>query len=162
MMRKITGMIILLPFVLVGCGGKEEPQTEQLKAAPQVAVQKQEAPIQAPREASTVEKERRNPFASYLAKQIEKPARERTPLECCDLMTFKVSAVVVSPTGNYALLQASDGKRYIVKKGDRIGLKDGSIVHIGKDVLVVEEIEKDQDDKILARPRTELALPKIK
>ena len=87
-------------------------------------------------------KERRNPFASYLAKQIEKPARERTPLECCDLMTFKVSAVVVSPTGNYALLQASDGKRYIVKKGDRIGLKDGSIVHIGKDVLVVEENRK--------------------
>ena len=97
-----------------------------------------------------------------MAKQIEKPARERTPLECCDLMTFKVSAVVVSPSGNYALLQASDGKRYIVKKGDRIGLKDGTIVHIGKDVLVVEEIEKDQDDKVLARPRTELALPKIK
>ena len=33
-----------MPFVLVGCGGKEEPETEQLKAAPQVAVQKQEAP----------------------------------------------------------------------------------------------------------------------
>lgn len=153
-------MIVLLPFALVGCGGKEEPKAEQVKAAPQVAVQKQEAPPEAPPE--EVEKERRNPFSSYLAKQIEKPVRDKTPLECCDLMTFKVSAIVASPTGNYALIHAADGKRYIVKKGDRIGLRDGSIVRIGKDVVVVEEIERDQDDKILARPRTELALPKAK
>ena len=61
-------MIILLPFVLVGCGGKEEPQTEQLKAAPQAAVQKQEAPIQAPREAELVGKRKAQSFRELFGK----------------------------------------------------------------------------------------------
>lgn len=161
MMRKIAITIILLPFVLAGCGGKEEPTVERVKAAPQVAVQMQETTPEAP-VAAPVKKEMRNPFSSYLARQTEKQVREKTPLECCDLTTFKVVAIVSSEKGSYAIIHAADGKRYIVKKGDRIGIKDGIIAQIGKDAMVVEEIEKDQEDKIVARPRTELALPKAK
>ena len=153
-------LIVFLPLVLVGCGGREEPKAEQAKApAIGVAAKAEEAP-QATVQILPEKKSMRNPFSSYLAKQISRPVRIPTPLECCDLMAFRVIAVVSSPKGKYALVQVPDGKRYIVRKGDRMGLREGMIVDMNDSAIIVEEIERDPEDNIVARQRTELSLPK--
>jgi Tfp pilus assembly protein PilP len=68
-------------------------------------------------------------------------------------------AAVVSKDKSYALILAPDTKRYIVKKGDAIGTREGKITKIDISGITVREVERDARGEILSTPETELRLP---
>ncbi|HXI09900.1 MAG TPA: pilus assembly protein PilP [Thermodesulfobacteriota bacterium] len=153
----------LLPFVLISCGGKEEkfsapvhkPKAAAVTQAAEEADQKMEL-----HELTPASKDR-NPFVSYimLLRGERAPTKIKGPLECCDVSQFKLLAVIVAQENSSALLQAPDGKRYIVKNGDLLGSRDGRIVRIKQGSLVVREKTLDEAGRVISSEEIELALP---
>ena len=83
----------------------------------------------------------------------------RTPLERVALSQLKLTAIIMAPSGNRALVQESSGKGYIIKKGTYIGLNSGKVDNITKNkVIILEEIE-DSVGKIRIQTK-QLVLPK--
>lgn len=157
-------MTALVPLMLTACGKKEEPQPQPLKKAAPAKPAAAAAPATVDQQASvepTVEGRRRNPFQSHiiLMKGMEGAKKIRGPLECCELSSFKVVALVVSPDNSFALIQAPDGKRYVVRKGDVLGSREGRIIRIDSRSLTVREIEREDDGKIRSSVDVELMLP---
>ncbi len=155
-------IIAFLLFPLISCGRKNEVKTAApvKKARPVQPIAPAAAVNAAAPLSSTSEVRGRNPFLSYMVvmKESEGSKRARGPLECCELSLFKLQAVVVGPQNSFALVQAPDGKRYIVRKGDVIGAMGGKITSIGDKSLIVREVVK-QDGKVVASNDTELKLP---
>jgi Tfp pilus assembly protein PilP len=167
-MRKAVIYILIagiVPFSLYSCKKKaEEKAAEPLKraGAPKPAVT---APSGEKAEEEAVETgidvKLRNPFQSHILVQrgTEGEKKAKGPLECCEVNSFKVVAVVVSTDSSFALLQAPDTKRYIVRKGDLIGTNEGRIVQIGHRGILVKEHIKDEEGTVLSTTEIELNLP---
>jgi len=104
-----------------------------------------------------------DPFAPlFQAKRISTTVKKktgarripRTPLEKVSLSQLKLVAVILSKSGNKALVKEASGKGYIIKKGAFIGLRSGKIVEILKDRIIVEEETEDIYGKISVSKRT--------
>jgi Tfp pilus assembly protein PilP len=63
----------------------------------------------------------------------------RTELEYYNLDAFKMVAVLTGPTKLRAILQAADGRSFIVQAGQKIGRRNGVIQRIEDDVVRVRE-----------------------
>lgn len=156
-------ILSILLFPLISCGKKEETREVQpvRKVKP---VQQAPAPAEAISAAapiaSTIEARERNPFQSYivLMRATEGARKVKGPLECCELGLFKLQAAVESPDNAFALVQAPDGKRYIVRRGDVMGLMGGKVIVIRSKSITVREVNK-QDGKVISTADTELKLP---
>jgi Tfp pilus assembly protein PilP len=150
-----------LLFPLISCSKNEEVKVEPVKKAapaPPPKVTPTAINIAAPVE-STVEVKQRNPFQSYiLLMRAEGSKKARGPLECCELSLFRLQAVVVGQDNAFALVQAPDGKRYIVRRGDVIGAMGGRIIRVGPKSIIVREVNM-QDGKVTSSNDTELKLP---
>ncbi|MFQ5353674.1 MAG: pilus assembly protein PilP [Thermodesulfobacteriota bacterium] len=85
-----------------------------------------------------------------IRKAKEKVERVKGPLECCSLDLFRVMAVVLSGDSSYALVNAPDGKRYIVRRGDLMGLAGGRIIKIDSDGLKVRVYKRDDDGRAVS------------
>ena len=155
---------IFLPLFFLSCSAekKEEPSAGIKKpeqAAPALQQpetgeeKKEEAAVEAHPSAN------RNPFFSYLAIEAKKGERIKTPLECCELSVFKVVAILSGTKESRALIAAPDGKTYSTKNGDRIGLRNGRVVEVGKRSVIVEEMELDDNGEVVYREKIELSLP---
>lgn len=161
---KTSIIIALIPFALIACKKQEPEQQMPIKKAPAVqqpAVQNPEALDNSAGIASTIEVKRRNPFQSHIIvmKGVENGSQKpKGPLECCELNMFKLVAVVVSHN-SYALIQAPDGKRYIVRHGDILGAREGKLVKIGDRGITVREFIRDEDGKVSSSADVELMLP---
>lgn len=154
--------MVFLPFFLFSCKGEqaeEVKEVEEEKKPEPVSAPVPEKALPQPLPVTPVTEARRNPFVSYLALGGKREERPKTPLECCDVNMFRVMAVLSAADTPMALIQAPDGKNYTAKKGDRIGLKDGKIVTIEGRGIIVEEVETDEEGRVIARPRVELTLP---
>lgn len=147
---------------------KEEPQPEQpVKMAPAKQAATLAAPAQldasAKIEPSVVDASRhRNPFQSHillLRGSGDGPKKIKGPLECCELTLFRVHAVMAAKDGAFALVQAPDSKRYVVRKGDVIGIKEGKVIKIDGRAITVREFTRDQDGKVLSTEDTEIKIP---
>ena len=82
----------------------------------------------------------RNPFKTYIITRA--PAtdkRVRGPLECCPIEVFKLTAVLSGTDDPRAMVLAPDGKKYVIKKGDRIGRLGGVVVDIERSKVVISE-----------------------
>lgn len=102
----------------------------------------------------------RNPFKSYLAeKAVDGNERVRTPLECCNLNSFKILALISGIENSRALVLSPDGKRYEVRKGDLIGAREGRIFRITAKGIIVDEFVKDEVSGVKVKTRVELRLP---
>lgn len=66
-----------------------------------------------------------------------------TPLEKVDLGQLKLVGVILSRSGNKALVEDPSGKGYIVTEGMYVGTNAGRVRRIGKDGIVVEEEIED-------------------
>lgn len=157
---------ILVAFFLTSCGG-EEPQ------APEIQIKKEDAPPltlepvikeekeekeEAPELTAVERKSMRNPFQTFIVKKAPVgPTRIKGPLECCDITLFKVLAVVSGIDNPRALVLAPDGKKYSVKAGDRIGIKEGKIIAIEGRGIIVKELRR-VDGKVTTED-VELSLP---
>ncbi|MBI5902432.1 MAG: pilus assembly protein PilP, partial [Deltaproteobacteria bacterium] len=134
---KIFFAIALITAALVSCK-KEAAQVQQPKpvAKSQPAQQAPQAAAppagEAPKGEAAIEAKRRNPFQSHiiLMRGVEGAKKVKGPLECCELALFKVVAIVAGTDNPVALIQSPDNKRYIVKKGDLIGSREGHVTGI--------------------------------
>lgn len=167
MTRRLTGFIALAiaGSFLVSCSNTEEQQVTQLK--PIKTAQKQAAPLAIDTSAGisgSFETARlRNPFQSHimLMKPSENaPQKIKGPLECCEVAMFRLMAAVtgVKDSDAFALIQAPDSKRYVVRRGDVMGAREGKVVRITSNSLVVREQVRDQDGKVETTEDIEIKL----
>jgi Tfp pilus assembly protein PilP len=83
----------------------------------------------------------------------------KTELEYYSLDVFKMVAVLTGPTRMRAILQAPDGRSFIVQTGQKIGRRNGVIQKIEDDVVRVRERiinvlgkEENVDSEIALQP----------
>jgi type IV pilus assembly protein PilP len=77
-----------------------------------------------------------------------KTRKPLTPLERVNLSQLTLVGIILSPSGNRALVQETTGKGYVVKKGTYIGTNSGKIVEILKDRIIIEEESEDIYGKV--------------
>jgi type IV pilus assembly protein PilP len=155
-------LVAFLPFLLISCGSQEEQAVVPVKRPkPAAAAPVAQAEAQVELHELTPASKERNPFVSHimLLKGARTAKKIKGPLECCEVDQFKLLAVIVAPTNSSALLQAPDGKRYIVKNGDVLGSREGRIIRIRSGSLTVRERMLDEAGKVVSTADVELALP---
>jgi len=81
-----------------------------------------------------------------------------TPLEEVDISQLKLSGIIVLASGNKALVDDATGKGYIIIPGTYIGMKEGKVIAIKKDRVIVEEYEMVKGREVLQKK--EMTLPK--
>lgn len=64
----------------------------------------------------------------------------RTPLEKVDLSQLKLVGVILSASGNKALVEETTGKGFVITQGTYIGINGGKVSKILKDKVIVEEV----------------------
>jgi len=83
---------------------------------------------------------RRDPFSPLVTKEEKRvKAGERSPLERYNLDDFKLTAVLRGGFGDTAMVEAPDGKGYIIHVGTIIGQNKGVVKKITDNKLIVEE-----------------------
>lgn len=104
---------------------------------------------------------RRDPFRSLL--EIRKPVAERrepqTPLEQFDLSQIRMVGAIIGMDRPRAMVNAPDGKSYIVTIGTRMGKNNGKVVSIDQNRIEVEESFYDFADEVRTS-RQAIELPK--
>jgi len=165
MTNRLAGLLLIAlsaSVIFLGCG-REEPDMGPIKRAPRPA-EEPAAEAASAREAvgqvAPLGAKQRNPFQNYilLTRGDEKAGKVRGPLECCELELFKVNGVVLAPDDSYALVQAPDGKRYIVRPGFVMGLREGKVIGIDSRGLTVREYVRDSKGKVISKNDVELSL----
>jgi len=91
---------------------------------------------------------------------IEKKRMPLTPLQRVSLSQLKLVAIVLSPTGNKALVEEPSGKGYVISKGTYIGQNYERVREIQKDRIVVEGEVEDFITGARKLQTTELKLQK--
>lgn len=159
-------LVALLPLALAACGKDQPKQAEPVKKARPAAPSPVPSPAVDEKKETEVKPEAfdaryRNPFQSHIVMMQgrESSKKIRGPLECCDLDQFTIVAVVVGPDSAFALVQAPDAKRYVVRRGDVMGPRDGKVVKITESGLVVREYVRDEDGAIVTTQDIEVNLP---
>jgi len=90
---------------------------------------------------------RRDPFRPLIAMAGEEvagvencdPERPREHLESFDLLSLKLTGVIITSAMPLALIRAPDGKGYTVKAGMYLGRMCGKVVEIDPDFMVIRE-----------------------
>jgi len=94
-----------------------------------------------------------------LSKKKRKKRTPRTPLEKIDLSQLRLVGIILASTGNKALVEESNGKGYVIKKGTFMGTNAGKVVKIEKNKVLVAEEYEDVLGNVTLRNK-ELKLPK--
>ncbi|MBF0395253.1 MAG: pilus assembly protein PilP [Desulfobacterales bacterium] len=109
-----------------------------------------------------------DPFEPFIKKRqaqavLKKTSEARrvplTPIEMVDISQLKLSAIVISQSGNIALVEEASGKGYTIQKDTYIGVHSGKVKEILKDKVIVEEEIQDIFGNIKMQER-ELKLQK--
>jgi type IV pilus assembly protein PilP len=82
----------------------------------------------------------------------------RTPLEKIELSQIKLIAIIMSKSGNRALVEEHNGKGYVIKEGTYIGVNSGKVSKILRDRIIVEEEIIDKHGDVIIKKK-ELILP---
>ncbi|VAV82633.1 hypothetical protein MNBD_DELTA01-1670 [hydrothermal vent metagenome] len=162
-MKKRAVIYVAFFFVVVllsACGGGEQEENVRLKRArpiKKVVEKVDKNPGKVIVDSSIALK--RNPFKSYLAEtEVEGVKRVRTPLECCDLRSFRILAIISGIEDARVLVLSPDGKRHEVRRGNLIGAREGRVYAITAKGLIVDELVKDELTGKKVRTRVELRL----
>ena len=104
-----------------------------------------------------------NPDDSRKLNSSAKPGKKMkssplSPLEITELKYFKLMGVMLSDSGNIAIVKDRYGKEYIVAKGSRIGNNSGRVIRILGQKIIVEEQHRDKKGDLI-KVRKELVLP---
>lgn len=160
---KIMMAAAVVPLLLTACSKEEPKQAEPVKKVQSAKKAQDSAALDTTAGVEpTHDAKRRNPFQSYIV--VMKGAEEgavktvKGPLECCELNAFRLVAVVNSPENAFALLQAPDAKRYIVRKGDKLGSNEGKVIKIGINRITVREPNKDEKGNVLSTTDIDMTL----
>lgn len=91
------------------------------------------------------------PAAGNAEDNEQKPKRILTPLEKMDLNQVKLVAVVMTDSGNIAMVEEVTGKGYFVNVGTYMGRNGGRVTEIENDRITVVESVKDYKGDIVER-----------
>ena len=90
-----------------------------------------------------------DPFVSFVkvkeyetlqaARKTKAEKKSLSPLENLDVNALKVVAILSKEGTNLAMVELPDGKGYLIHPGMTVGLYDGVVKSIEKDMIVVEE-----------------------
>ncbi|MBE7415713.1 MAG: pilus assembly protein PilP [Deltaproteobacteria bacterium] len=158
-------LALFLPLLAASCSKTEEAAVEKAAkpAAKKETVKAAETDAKAAGAVSGGTTDLRNPFQSHLiaSRGIDGPVRIKGPLECCELNSFKLMAVVVGSADSegYALIQAPDSKRYVIRRGDTLGTREGKVVKFTSNAVVVREVSRDAEGKVRSSEDVDLRLP---
>lgn len=128
--------------VVTGCEQSPPPPApapQAKKEAPKQAVPAAEVKEEPKKETAVPDVKQKNPFKSFITKEIEKAVVPKTPLQKYELDQLKLIAVMWGMNGSFAMVEAPDGKGFSIKKGDLIGSRGGRVKRIDKDKIIVEE-----------------------
>ncbi len=166
---KIFILLLVAPLFLVSCGSQApqdewKPKRAKVKrpdAANARLAGEKAAKIKAMEKEMISKGPEGNPFLSdiIIRKAAESDEQLKGPLECCAISLFRLLAVVVGSDSSYALVQAPDGKRYIVRKDDRIGTRGGKVIKIDGTGLIIRENNYSVSGKVVSASDTVLMLP---
>lgn len=163
----VIAALLLAPVFFISCNKAEEPQQQPPVKMPAVAAKAQVSPETLDPNAGAAGSAEgasiRNPFQSHimiLKASSGAPAKIKGPLECCETNVFRLVAAVVGvgEGEGFALVQAPDGKRYVVRRGDSMGARDGKIIKINSKSIIVREHTRDDDGTIKSTEDIELRL----
>jgi Tfp pilus assembly protein PilP len=88
-----------------------------------------------------------DPFKSFIAEQEsveeKKKRKPKTYLETLDLSQLDLVAIILSRSGNWAMVRDSKGLGYVIKKGTPIGINEGVVHEIKAKEVIVREQYKD-------------------
>ncbi len=87
-----------------------------------------------------------DPFKSFIVVRRELEKKERRPktyLETLEISQLTLSAIVLTNTGNWALVRDSKGDGHTLKVGTPIGRRGGRVIKILDKEVVVRESYKD-------------------
>ena len=93
-------------------------------------------------------KGRRDPFATLIVKVEPERKKGSVPLENYSVNEFKLTAVLWTKSGFYALVSAPDGKNFTLREGTTIGLHGGKVDKIMKDSVIIREFSKDYRGRV--------------
>jgi len=82
-----------------------------------------------------------------------------SPLQKVDLSQLKLVGIVLSPSGNKALVEDGTGKGFVIMKGTYVGLNRGKVAKILRDRVIVQEATQYGDTDSAVRKK-ELKLQK--
>ena len=85
----------------------------------------------------------REGVASAKKKGKKKKRPPPTPLQRVDLVHLNLVGIIISATGNKALVQDPSGKGYVITKGTYVGKDFGRVKQILNDRVIVEEEVED-------------------
>jgi type IV pilus assembly protein PilP len=158
--------VVMSSSLVAGCDllpGKGQKQKATPKLPPQITPdQKTTAPTTtktANEEKKDIESDyvydstdKRDPFQPFIAMQTPlRPADEEiplTPLQKYDLSQLKLVAILVGTGEDRAMVEDSEGKGYIVKKGVYVGRNFGKVKAVLKDRVIIQERYKDYQGKV--------------
>lgn len=147
-------IIVIIVLILIGIGAyfllltKEKPKETALPVpVKKEAIAPKEEKIVLPSYQYDVSN-LRDPFSPLIIKRQESK-KGGSPLEGYDLEELKVTGIIRDKRGLIrALIQAPDGRFYIVRENDKIGLGGGKIKKIHKDSVEVGDFEKSYEAAI--------------
>jgi type IV pilus assembly protein PilP len=140
--------VLLLLALIAGCS--DSGQAPPAPSTP-IAVKPAQKPITPAPPTILVEKKpqpeysynpagRRDPFAPIISKEEKKEkSRDLPPLQRYDLYDFKLAGIVWGGFGYNAMVEAPDGKGYLVRVGTIIGPNRGVVKKISADKMIIEE-----------------------
>lgn len=159
---KFLQLAILIVFLLITLGGcKKEQVLVQKPIAEKVQLAKEKQETKESEEVKKVDKEeytydakgRRDPFLSLVTIPKEKPTRKKgaSPIESYDISEIKLLAIAWDKEKYYALIMLPDRKSYTITEGTPLGLRDGKVMTITKDTVLLREHVKDYKGDIKPR-----------
>jgi type IV pilus assembly protein PilP len=105
--------------------------------------------------------ERLDPFSSFLKTQaarqqrrVQDTSRVLSPLERFEVTQLKVVGIIhnnFNPDNVAAMVELPDGKGFVLKKGERVGMNQGRVVMITSDQVQVLEESEDLYGDIVTR-----------
>lgn len=154
--------IFIASYLVAGCdkGQKQKPAP---KPPPQISPDQKKTTPTTPKETKEGEQDldsnyvydptdKRDPFQPFIAMQTPlRPTDEEiplTPLQKYDLSQLKLVAILVGTGEDRAMVEDSEGKGYIVKKGVYVGRNFGKVKAVLKDRVIIEERYKDYTGKV--------------
>lgn len=166
-MVKYCLLLLTVPFLLTACKGEEpsQPAAVTKKRAPKrvkkpVAVVK-EVDVKKTQVALPIGKIERNPFKPFTVAGIKKIAKPATPLQRYQVGQFKLVAVIWGIDPPVGMVEAPDGKGFVVKRGDLIGNRNGRVARVKRNSILIVERYKDHTGRMVTE-KLEIKLPSSK
>ena len=152
-------LIVFLALPFEGCRKKQAPVQKPMAEKVQTAEGKKET--KESEEVKKVEKEeytyeakgRRDPFLSLVAITKQQPTKRKgaSPIESYDISEIKLLAIAWDKEKYYALIMLPDRKSYTIIEAMTLGRRDGKVIKITKDTVLIREHIKDYKGDIKPR-----------